>query len=64
MKVFDLSHAIGHYVSHAISSLKISLIMICSGAIGLVHALVPFFLTDFMSLANERIKKMIDSNEV
>jgi len=37
--------------------------MICSGLIGLVHALVPFFLTDFLTLSVERIRKMLSDGE-
>tara|TARA_Y100000593_G_scaffold36294_1_gene70681 strand:+ start:918 stop:1124 length:207 start_codon:yes stop_codon:yes gene_type:complete len=61
MKVFDSKHiSKGQWLSHFITASKISLLMICSGLIGLVHALVPFFLTDFLSLANARIAKELE----
>ena len=64
MKVFDSKHiAKRQWLSHFFRASKISLIMICSGAIGLVHALVPFFLTDFLTLSVERIRKMLSDGE-
>ena len=64
MKVFDSKHiAKGEYLSHFLRASKISLLMICSGLIGLVHALVPCFLTDFLTLSVERIRKMLSDGE-
>ena len=55
MKVFDPSHATGKYWRHLLRAGFIAGLFIASGLIGLVHALVPFFLPDFMSLAAARI---------
>ncbi|MGB1617891.1 MAG: hypothetical protein ACPHOJ_02545 [Litorivicinaceae bacterium] len=61
MKVFDSKHiAKGQWPSHFLRAGFISGLFICSGLIGLVHAILPFFLTDFLSLANKRIAKELE----
>jgi len=61
MTVFDINHiAKGQWLPHFLKASKISILMICSGLIGLIHAILPFFLTDFLSLANKRIAKELE----
>lgn len=60
MKVFDHTHARGKYWQHLIRAGFISGLFICSGLIGLVHAILPFFLPEFLTLANKRIAKELE----
>tara|TARA_R110000824_G_scaffold191080_1_gene372628 strand:- start:315 stop:521 length:207 start_codon:yes stop_codon:yes gene_type:complete len=61
MKVFDSEHiAKGQYLSHFKRAGFISGLFIFSGLIGLTHAILPFFLPEFLSLANKRIAKELE----
>ena len=62
MKIFDSKHIASkaQWPSHFLRASKISLLMICSGLIGLVHAILPFFLPEFLTLANKRIAKELE----
>ena len=54
MKVFDHTHAKGNYLQHFTRAAKISGLFIGAGFIGLVHAICPWFLTDFLTLFTKR----------
>ena len=58
--VFDYSHARGKYWQHFIRAGFISGLFIGSGLIGLTHAILPFWMPEFMSLANKRIAKELE----
>jgi hypothetical protein len=60
MKIFDHTHAKKKYWRHLLRAGFIAGLFIASGLIGLVHALVPFFLPEFMSLAAARITKELE----
>ena len=60
MKIFDHTHAKGKYWRHLLRAGFIAGLFIASGLIGLIHALVPFFLPEFMSLAAARITKELE----
>ena len=62
MKVFSYTHARGKYWQHLKRAGFISGLFIGSGLIGLVHAIVPFFLPEFMSLAAARIQSLLNEN--
>ena len=63
MKVFDPDHAKGDWWFHFKKAGFISGLFICSGLIGLIHAIAPFFLPEFLTLAHQRIRKELDRNE-
>jgi hypothetical protein len=60
MKVFDHTHAMGKYWQHLLRAGFISGLFIGSGLIGLTHAILPFFLPEFLTLANQRIAKELE----
>jgi hypothetical protein len=60
LTIFDHTHAKGKYWRHLLRAGFISGLFIGSGLIGLVHALVPFFLPEFMSLAAARITQELE----
>jgi len=55
MKVFDHTHAKGNYFNHLKRAAKISGLFIGGGFLGLVHAICPWFLTNFLTLFTKRI---------
>ena len=59
MKVFDYTHAKGNYFNHLKRAAKISGLFIGGGFIGLVHAICPWFLTDFLTLFNKRMSVIL-----
>jgi len=60
MKVFDYAHARGKYWQHLIRASFIAGLFICSGLIGLTHAILPFWMPEFLTLANKRIAKELE----
>jgi len=65
MKIFDPHHIQPGWPAwwqHFKQAIKMSSLMIGSGLLGLVHALVPFFLPEFLALASARIQWMLDEN--
>ena len=62
MKIFNPLHAKGRYWQHLKRAGLIAGLLIGSGAITLVHALVPTFLPEFTRLAVERIKAIVDES--
>lgn len=57
MRVFNYSHARGHYLSHLKHASFVAGLFIGAGLLGLVHAVTRFFLPELMSEANKRIAK-------
>jgi hypothetical protein len=60
MKIFDHAHARGKYWQHFKRAGFISGLFICSGSIGLTHAILPFWMPEFLTLANKRIAKELE----
>jgi len=60
MKIFEHNHAKGKYWQHAKRAGLISGLFIGSGLIGLTHAILPFWMPEFMTLANKRIAKELE----
>ena len=60
MKIFDHTHAKGKYWRHLRRAGFISGLFIFSGLIGLTHAILPFWMPEFLSLANKRIAKELE----
>jgi len=61
LKIFDSKHiAKGEYLLHLKRGGLISGLFIGSGLIGLTHAILPFWMPEFMTLANKRIAKELE----
>ena len=60
MKIFDPFHAKGKYWAHLKKAGFISGLLMACCLVGLIHALVPTFLPEFIRLAVERIKVLAD----
>ena len=60
MNVFDSEHAKGQYWRHIRRAGFISGLFIGSGLIGLTHAILPFWMPEFLSLANKRIAEELE----
>jgi hypothetical protein len=61
MKVFDHTHAKGEYWQHLKRAGTIAGLFIACGLIGMIHAVVPFFLPEFLTLANAHIKERLNA---
>lgn len=61
MKVFDHTHAKGEYWPHLKRAGTIAGLFVACGFIGLIHAVVPFFLPEFLNQAIAHITEKLNA---